>query len=474
MTPLDRRDFLRAAALGGAAATLSPAFQALLARSGALRSAPAWGGAAALAESGPYSGPGDYGPLRPAGPELALSEGFEYRVVSVSGRRMTDGAPTPIAFDGMAAFPGPDGLVRLVRNHEVRDPPGGGRMGWVENAYDRRADGGTTTLDIRVEGGEPALVRDFVSLGGTIVNCAGGPTPWGSWLTCEEATWGRRAGFLRPHGYVFEVPADADGPVEAMPLKAMGRFEHEAVAVDPWTGIVYLTEDFAPCGFYRYIPDRPGELSAGGRLQMLALAGERNRDTRRGERVGRVGEVRWVDIHDPDPPHAGSDPLAVLRQGWRQGAALFSRLEGCGWGDDGVWFHATDGGDASCGQVWLYRPDEDAGRDPAGGGTLELVFESPGRSVLNKPDNLVVSPRGGIVICEDCAGAVHIRGLTPDGRAFDFARNLVNDREFAGACFDPSGRVLFVNIQGDTVSGLEPPEPSRTLAIWGPWETGAL
>ena len=460
LEPTDRRDFLRRTAIGGAGALFSPTLLSALVRSTA-------GSPARAARSGD-----GYGPLRPAGPELALPEGFAYAIIGRAGEPMRDGNPTPIAHDGMAAFEGPDGLVRLIRNHEVRDPAGVSLIGDPETAYDRLAGGGTTTLDVRIVDGGIELVRDFVSLNGTLINCAGGPTPWGSWISCEETTEGPARGFGRPHGYAFEVPVDASGAVEATPLRALGRFVHEAVAVDPDTGVLYLTEDMDPAGFYRFLPAEPGRLAEGGRLQALAVDGAPGYDTRLGQRIGVRRAVRWVDIPDVDPPTAESDPHAVFRQA--AGAASFSRLEGCGWGPDGVWFHATDGGDARCGQVWLYRPDDGAGADPGGTGTLELVFESPRPEILDQPDNLTVSPRGGVVLCEDCDGAIHLRGLSPDGEVFPFARNLLNLREFAGACYDPEGRVLFFNMQGDTVTGRLDPAPSMTFAVWGPWERGSL
>src|SRR3546814_2570640 len=118
---------------------------------------------------------------------------------------------------------------------------------------------------------------EHLSLAGTAINCAGGVTPWGSWLSCEEA-------FLdsdKPHGYVFEVPASARGMVDPLPLKALGRFRHEAAAVDPRTGIVYLTEDRDDGLFYRLLPERKGRLAAGGRFQVLAFSErERGRDAR--------------------------------------------------------------------------------------------------------------------------------------------------------------------------------------------------
>jgi secreted PhoX family phosphatase len=249
----------------------------------------------------------------------------------------------------------------------------------------------------------------------------------------------------------------------------MGRFVHEAIAVDPATGIVYETEDRDRAGLYRFIPDRPytpgrgGDLGGGGRLQMLAIRERPNYDTSRGQRADVSLPVEWVDIGEPDPPAAPTDPAAVFAQGERLGGARFRRLEGCwyGAGDRAVYVNCTSGGAAGMGQVWRYRPADE---------TLTLVFESPGPEVLDSPDNVCVSPRGGIVVCEDGDGTQYVRGLTPQGHIFDFARNLGDESEFAGATFSPDGRTLFVNIQGNAGRGVL----GRTFAVWGPWERGAL
>lgn len=451
-----RRTFLRRSAAIGGAAVLAPSLAGLISRvDGQDVPAVRWADL----------GAGGYGPLRPAGPELALPEGFRYWVLSEIGQPMSDGSPTPNAFDGMAAFPLPNGDVRLIRNHENRDRPGEATLiGNPELAYDRLAGGGTVTLDVRIDSdGVPHLVRDFVSLSGTIINCAGGPTPWGSWLSCEESVAGTRHGWQREHGYVFEVPASTEAEVPAVPIPAMGRFVHEAVAVDPRTGIVFLTEDAGRSGFYRYLPRTPGRLLDGGRLEMLALRDHPQHDTATGQRVGTTRPVRWVPIEHVNP---ASGEQAVFDQGFAQGGARFARLEGCWPGDGGIFFHSTSGGDAEVGQVWFHRP----GR--LDGGDLTLVFESPSRDVLDYPDNITVSPRGGIVICEDGQGEQHLRGLTPDGRLFDFAGNLMNTSEFCGACFAPDGETLFVNVQGSTTRGGT--VRGVTLAIRGPWGTGAL
>ncbi len=249
--------------------------------------------------------------------------------------------------------------------------------------------------------------------------------------------------------------------MKATPLTAMGRFVHEAIAVDPRTGVVYLTEDRGAAGFYRFIPKRQGKLSEGGKLQMLAITGRRQFDLRTGQKAGQSLNVSWVDINEPDPPETENSVDAVYRQGLALGAATFARLEGCWHGGDSIYFTSTSGGDKRLGQVWQYAPQ---GKDR---GKLKLIFESPEEAVLDMPDNLCVSPHGGLIICEDGNNEQYVRGLTRQGQLFDLAKNILpgfEGREFAGATFSPDGRTLFVNIQ----------TPGVTLAIWGPWERGAL
>ena len=412
-------------------------------------------------------GDGGYGPLSPAGAELALPAGFTYHMFGVEGSRMSDGNLTPKGHDGMAAFALPNGNVRLIRNHEDRDNPLNATLkGNPSTAYDPKGGGGTISLEVRPSGNR-ALVRDFVSLNGTIVNCAGGPTPWDTWMSCEETTAGQTQGWTKDHGYVYEVPVSAEDEVRAVPHKAMGRFVHEAAAVDPKFGVVYETEDRSTAGFYRFVPDSAGDLTA-GRLQMLAVRKRPNYNTTSGQRVGEHLQTVWVDIDNPDPAEAETNSLAVFQQGQAKGGALFTRLEGCWYGDKSIFFHSTDGGDAELGQVWEYRP-----RGRSGNGTLTLIFESRSPEMLDAPDNLTVSPRGGIAICEDGDNGNYVRGLTTGGRIFDFAQNITNDREFAGATFSPDGETLFVNIQGDLSVG-GPGNKGMTFAIWGPWEKGAL
>ncbi len=412
-----------------------------------------------------------YGPLRPVKdattglPLLELPEGFRYLTFGWTGDPMDDGRRVPPLHDGMAAFAGPNGQVVLVRNHEIASGPA-----LSASAYDAQAGGGTTTtiFDQVAE----RVISTRVSLAGTIRNCAGGPTPWGSWLTCEESVVGptdAKGAVPLQHGYVFEVPHD--GTSDAKPIKGMGCFVHEAVAVDPQTGIVYQTQDRAQAGVFRYVPSVRGKLAQGGKLQMLAIDGRSGFDTTRGQRSGVAYDIHWVDIPEPDKPHLS--PTAgfgsgVFQQGLDRGGAIFSRLEGAAFGNGRIYVTATDGGDARMGQVWEIDPRRDR---------MRLLFESPGAPVLNMPDNLALSPRGGLVICEDGTMTPCVHGLTTEGRIFRFARNNIkidvprnglsgdySQRELAGAAYSPDGRWLFFNAQ----------TPGITFAVTGPWADGGL
>jgi secreted PhoX family phosphatase len=407
---------------------------------------------------------------------LSLAPGFEARVIARAGQIMSDGLFMPGNPDGSAAFPGPNGRVLLVRNHElVSAKVGRGPFGAnlellpkvaLERLYDVGSDGrtpqpgGTTTLVYDPATGQ--VEASWLSLGGTARNCAGGTTPWGSWLTCEEFVTPALGGFARPHGYVFEVPATATPELHpARPLTALGRMNHEAAAVDPASGAVYLTEDRLDSLFYRFLPDVPGELAKGGRLQALRLR-DGPRDTRNwpdGPKLPRRTpfRVEWVTLDDVD---ADADVLRL--QGFvDKRAARFARGEGLWITRAGVFFSCTEGGPARRGQIFRYAPSEHEGQngESARPGTLELFLENDAGSLMHHPDNLTLAPSGELFVCEDGKEPDGLVRVEPNGRMTVIARNTKDDGELAGACFAPDGKTLFVNLQ----------QPGITLAITGPF-----
>lgn len=407
---------------------------------------------------------------------LSLPEGFSYKVISKAGNHMSDGFRVPYAPDGMATFDGPGDLTIIVRNHEVGLTTGAGAYG-PDNALFGNIDpamlydagygktpslGGTSTIVYDTKKQE--VVREFLSLAGTIRNCAGGPTPWGSWITCEETTERAGENTEKDHGYNFEVPATLEPALaQPVPLKAMGRFNHEAVAVDPASGIVYQTEDRHDGLIYRFIPNVPGELSRGGKLQALAIVAQDSMDTRNWEaeaqkvKIGEQLPVRWIDLNNIDAP---DDDLRY--RGYATGAARFARGEGMWYGDNTIFFACTNGGVAKKGQIWKYVPSAAEGtpQEAQSPGYLELFVEPNDSEIVENADNLTVAPWGDLFVCEDGDGKQNLLRVTPAGEVFRFGSNMISESEFAGSTFSPDGTTLFVNIQ---VDGL-------TLAITGPWD----
>ena len=493
-----RRSFIRNAAGVAATGTLIPTLEAYADRADRL-------------------GPGPYGPIAPVADEttglplLKLPSGFSYRSVGWTGDLMSDGTLTPDRHDGMAIVStgkGKAGEMVLIRNHERGATEPGNPVPTVgvgqAPTYDPFAipgviaglGGGTTTMHFK----EGRLIRDHASLAGTLTNCAGGPTPWRSWLTCEETTIrGSLIGAL-DHGYVYEVPSPDTGVLaSARPIVDMGFMDHEAVAVDPYTSVVYLTEDNGPnSGFYRFTPNDPsmrvGSLENGGKLEMMKVRGEPNRnliDVQQGDEF----EVEWVSIDEPNadpegfaspgdgfPPISGVGKSGPFLQGEAQGAAFFNRGEGCWSAYGAIYFIDTSGGPARKGVVWAYYPTIDR---------LYAVFVSPDEATADNPDNIAVSPTGYLIVCEDGGGqrdangdisvGARLLGIDCYGGSFTFAENnmiidsalpdrpfiALNDyrgSEWAGACFDPVGEHLFVNIQ----------TPGVTYVISGPWSRGPL
>ncbi|AKM06236.1 alkaline phosphatase PhoX [Pelagerythrobacter marensis] len=436
---------------------LSADRRTFLAATGSAFAALAASGCTTTMAAGGGRGGAGYGPLRsdPAG-LIDLPEGFSYRTISNLGEMMNDGFTVPDAADGMGCFDLGNGKLALVRNHElVPGKDGGGVAGPAFDTVARSLvplPGGTTTLVLDAE--TLAVERQYRSLAGTIRNCGGGITPWGSWLTCEEAPVRADGRINQDHGWTFEVPADAPGLVDPVPLKAMGRFNHEAACVDPATGIVYQTEDRDDSLLYRFIPKVPGKLAEGGRLQALVIS-DAPADTRNWAGApwptGSWADARWIDLDDVESPE---DDLR--QRGAADGAALFARGEGIHMGDGEFYFCCTSGGAAKLGQVFRLVPGTGGAPD-----RLQLFFESTSPDQFNYGDNLTVGPNGHLVVCEDQYTEVvsnHLRGITPAGEAYPLAL-LRQQTEWAGACFSPDGRTLFVNAYS----------PTRTFAITGPW-----
>ena len=416
-------------------------------------------------------------PLAPRYPELEsdpaglldLPPGFSYRRVSGFEDVMDDGFLVPDNADGMGAFPIDNRLMALVRNHELE--PADAAKGAVRTSAPRTlamaypgaggalAPGGTTTIIYDYQACQVESV--FLSLVGTVRNCAGGVTPWDTWLTCEEVGDSSSPA----HGWVFEVPATR--PCETpRPLLGLGRFKHEAAAVHPDGHIIYMTEDQPDGLFYRFLMREPRNPAASGTLQALAYKEGRSQESRNwrgpGTDLGTAPRpVRWVDLD--------ADEMPLRRQGRRKEAVLFARGEGIIFGQDELFFCCTNGGPIKSGQIMRYSPSEE---------TIQVFIETTDHATLNYCDNLVLAPDGDLVICEDAyfggqrnfwfrdwfkglghpAGAF-LRGISPNGEIYNIAR-LRPATELAGACFSPDGRILFVNVYS----------PAQTLAITGPWQ----
>jgi uncharacterized protein len=440
--------------------------------------------AALSANAGAQPRSAGYGPLVDKG-ELWLPAEFDYRVISRQGTPMSDGQPTPGIFDGMGAYPGPDGTTILIRNHENRERAGEQKVVTSPTLeYNPAALGGNTKLRVRRTGTAYEVVEDFAVLGGTSTNCAGGLRSPHIWITCEEVVK-RLNG--KKHGYIFEIDALADGPVPAVPVPQAGRRAHEAALER--SGIIYMTEDrslasdsvlgtIGAC-FYRYLPTPRGGgvplADTSGPLEALKIKGEFHANMDTGRVVGQSYPVEWVPVPEPDHEDdtddrrdrvSGVTPNRIQAQD--NGAAYFDRQEGMWAGPGGkIYFDCTTGGAQNLGQVWEYHP----GRE-----TITLIYESTDLARLENPDNVVVVPRTqDVLLCEDSDGEQFVRGVTLRGAIYDFAKSGANETEFCGACFDPDHQTLYLNQQGERGSLPDGPPDGQavTYAIYGPFEKRA-
>ncbi|MCT2590859.1 PhoX family protein [Streptomyces sp. N2-109] len=449
----------------------------ILAGTGALGAGIAFAGSipdvfAGTAHAQGTGGGSGYGPLLPD-PDglLDLPRGFRYKVLSREGDAMRSGeGPVPSNPDGMAAFGDSrrHNSLWLVRNHENRMDSRAPVPAVEGLTYDPRAEGGCTVLELDRHHG---VRTERVGIAGTSTNCAGGHTPWGTWLTCEETEYkAGEEGYAKDHGFIFEVGFRKEHRTVPEPLTAMGRFQHEAVAIDPSNGIVYETEDAfeAPFGlFYRFLPRRPlrgfDSLRAGGVLEAMRVPEVPDLSV-----VTEPGTtfdgIEWVEVPDP---LAAETPIRHQDFGLK-GATHAQKLEGCYWGGRSVYFVSSfaksaegSGGD-HYGQIWRYDPEDNSL-------TLVVIFgpESDLDMPGEEPDNIALAPSGGLMVCEDGAGVQHVYGLTRRGTVYPMARGRQNIGtpeepewgEFAGVTFSPGGQTMFVNCY----------TPGTTFAVTGPW-----
>mgnify|MGYP001182937473 FL=1 len=399
---------------------------------------------------------------------LNLLKGFKYKIISKKGQSMSDGLTVPDHADGMASFKGKNGKIILVRNHEI------GHFKTIEKLLDKNpmqknkayinknknlmydpgknngpCGGGTTTIIYNPK--TQTVETEYLSLAGTLVNCGGGITPWNTWISCEETVDVQGNNLIKNHGYNFEVtPSETIKLNQAVPLKAMGRFRHEAIAIDPTTSIAYQTEDRDDGLIYRFIPNVKKEYVKGGKLQALILENITSNDTRNWGKINFNKNIKykidWLNLNEVDNP---KDDLRYRAA--QKGAAIFARPEGMWYDNNFIYFTCTTGGPKKIGQVWKMNISEQ---------TLEMIFESYNSDVMKKCDNMTIAPWGDVIICEDGKGKDRLIGLRQNGSTYVIAENYLNNSEFAGVNFSPDGSILFVNIYS----------PTMTIAITGPWK----
>ena len=459
-----------------------------------------------------------YGPLAPVNdqvtglPLLQLPPGFTYKSYGWTNDAMSDGLPTPSTHDGMGVVSmrkvGRSTEYILVRNHERSTSSNAANILGAGRASVAKHDEGSTSGSFQIGGTTNLVFRDgnfvesYASFGGTYRNCAGGSSRWGSWLTNEEIRSNAVSSTGKKHGYIFEVPADtSETAANPLPIVDMGRMAHEASAIDPLTGYWYLTEDQGNANtLYRFRPHNLNggldSLHGGGLLQGMKIKGVMNADLRM-PTLCQEYAVEWADIPNPDLDGATLSSVVgnvsasgPYLQAYANGAAILGAGEGC-WVANGTVFFTDKQVTASpnrAGRIWALDLKSNV---------LKAILVSNDITVGNSPDNLCVSPRGGVLFNEDGSGsgrnaagevisvpAQRMMALNPDGTTYAFASNNYDvtadqlaaagktsgvtgnrrNTEWCGAVFSPDGRVLFANLQG----------PGLTVAITGPWTKGTL
>ncbi len=390
------------------------------------------------------------------GKVMDLHRSLTYDIISSKGQQMSDGYRVPGNPDGMSAFSIDGNQTVLIRNHELgrtsgrlmgpfKDPKNDA-LALREKHYDPKAYGGTTSIVINNKNNK--VIKEYLSLSGTMTNCAGGVTPWGTWLTCEENISKKQKNKVS-HGYVFEVDPKKDFLQKPIPLKKMGRFLHEAVAFDKY-GNAYLTEDRSDGLLYKFVPKNKDSLSD-GKLYALKISEKDSRNWKKRDiLLNQKFKIEWIKLEDVDPE---SDTLR--EEGTKKGATIFARGEGITYDGESIFIACTSGGSLKKGQIWKLTPKSNNNT------IFELWFEVKEKDKLNMPDNLTVAPWGDLIICEDNPDLDRLWGITPKGKTYLIAENNYSNAEFAGVCFNPKNNILYLNIQ----------QNGQTIAIDGDWNS---
>ena len=398
-----RRHFIQRAAVASGALALGPAF---------------WQRAVASAAT---PGVGPYGPLGPPDANgIRLPEGFKARLIARGGQPVAGTAyPFPVQPDGQATFATQDGGWILVTNSESP-----------------AATGGVSAIRFSPAG---EITDAYRILGGTQLNCSGGPTPWGTWLSCEEFDTGQ----------VWEC--DPTQASQGVARPALGNFKHEAVAVDSVGQRLYLTEDFGDGNFYRFTPQAYPALDAGV-LEVASVAAD--------------GAVTWLPLKNPNPGNGDTPTRKQVPE-----ATKFNRAEGI-WFDSGMVYVATTGDS----KVHAYDTV---------GSRIEVLYdrEKIANPELQMPDNLSVSSAGDLFVAENHEaedGHLDVMLLTPDlviapfvsveGPKHIYDNPILGPSELTGPVFDPSGtRFYFTSQRARAAGGGSEPGPGEVYEVTGPF-----